>query len=204
MGSLEYYELVSEFVEPMLVYKHGQKFSQLELLIGCASFLNWLEYGKKMDFIDHPEYKLELLYKCPSVLMDPTYYSECANETARRIAIQFCRRIYKVDEIVNTIKATYCDFDPIIELNWADPPIDPNHPYWKEWELSFTRSMILITRGLAYSYINGPPYCTPVFGFGLIYQETVDELKNQTMDECSKLFSNYTMSQLFPTEIFGK
>lgn len=204
MDSFEYYNSIAKFVEPMLAFRYGKEFSQLELLIGCVSFLNWLEYGRKIDYIDYPEYKLELLSKCPMLLGSSDYYFEYANESARRIAIQFCRRIYNVDEIINTIKETHYYFNPTNELNWADPPISPNHVYWEEWEVSFTRSMILITRGLAYNYINGVPAYTSVYGHGSISQEIVNKLKNQTMNECNRLFNNYTISQLFPYEIFGQ
>lgn len=124
-------ETVEEVCVSMLSFRDGKEFSGLELYLGFCSFLYWLHTGEVNLSEEH--------FSLPNV-------------SARNSAINFIKIVAQDDSAIKEIGRLSPGFSITEELNLSQQQLDVESEYWERWKFSLTRSLILITRALAYGF----------------------------------------------------
>ena len=122
-------------VYPMLSFRNGEPFSNFELMLGLMAFHVFMRGGHNIQLVPE-EHKDEY---------SKWYYLYGNNTTARASAIYLIDTLSRYPSVVNEMKKLNNSFDIDKELYWAKSAMSP-----PGWSTSLTRSVILITRGLAY------------------------------------------------------
>lgn len=104
----------------------SQMLSVAEEALGIAAYFYW-----KYD---------------PSQVNDPDYFTY-SNVSARARALFVVSQIGRSPELMKAVRLRHSDFDPEREVKLAGLSLPRTHPQWGE---TVTRSVILLTRSLAY------------------------------------------------------
>jgi len=114
----------------MQSYRPERIFTNLEKILSLMAFSQWLKYGE--------------------IAIDngiEEYHFGSPNVSGRKIAVTFVYKVLSEPEILSKIKEFNPNFDPVQELDWSRQRL--NH---EEWNNCLTRAIIILCRGLAYSY----------------------------------------------------
>lgn len=120
--------------DKMSVYRPNQPFSKMEQSLGLWAFANWLFLGEQVSQ-DGERYQDYLMRD---------------NDTARFAALSFVdKKLDGFDDsgLIEHIHKEFPKFDSVQEIEWGFQKADHT-----EWEVSLTRAIILLCRGLAYRY----------------------------------------------------
>ncbi|NLY29797.1 MAG: hypothetical protein GX047_04115 [Firmicutes bacterium] len=165
-------EGLRESLVDVLSYRNNKPFSDLEIALGTVSFFLWLLEG-----ISKNEY-------------EGVEYFEAANYTARATATRFADSLYH-PEVLEAIRVHIPTFNPHREVELALVKLFPGNPDWEEWEYCLTRSLILITRELAYKYLGVfGPTLSDYLGNAPI-GDILDEVKLMLTEQLGARYADY-------------
>ena len=127
-------------VAPMKEFKNGVEFTHEELMLGYMAHVIWFSGGMKFVLGDGGQNE-------DPIQKHEVYHFLASNTTARASAIYLMDIIQKYPSVITGIKDRNPSFDSERELVWAKLAQDP-----PAWMTSLTRSVIIISRGLAYQH----------------------------------------------------